>query len=291
MKRIFTYLLMLTSQFLTAQEFSFQVFFEDAAGNKDTVEIGYDEAGHYGLDTTFGEADLKGTPYDSIFEVRAAAYNHELMVCENDGPEKILIESKKFIVQKNCPWRYHENVTSPAVLVKSKNFPVTASWDKSLFSSGSCHAESLVVNWMTRGWFDNCCCSDYIFVASLKDSSSYTFSHTDAIVIDGGDTLRMLFFPFYAMNVSVDENIQDKVLIKLHPNPTSTSFTLRLPENLQSESLRIISTTGVVLKTQKIKAGEKIVEVPTADLPTGIYFLQLCTEDGAVLAKRFVVAR
>lgn len=79
--------------------------------------------------------------------------------------------------------------------------------------------------------------------------------------------------------------------LHLYPNPTSTSFTLQLPENLQAESLRIISTTSAVLKTQKIKAGEKIIEVPTVNLPAGVYFLQLRTEGGAVITERFVVAR
>jgi hypothetical protein len=53
-------------------EFSFQLFFEDAIGNKDTVTLGYDYNATSGIDAAFGEVDILGVTWNNDFEVRGS---------------------------------------------------------------------------------------------------------------------------------------------------------------------------------------------------------------------------
>ena len=55
-----------------AQEFSFSMYFKDAAGNKDTLVFGYDGNATHGLDPQFGETDYYGQQMNSELCVFAA---------------------------------------------------------------------------------------------------------------------------------------------------------------------------------------------------------------------------
>jgi hypothetical protein len=61
--------------FLSAQQtphFLTTLYFEDAAGNQDSIEFGYDYTATEGMDAAFGEYELTD-PFDPVFEVRAAS--------------------------------------------------------------------------------------------------------------------------------------------------------------------------------------------------------------------------
>src|SRR5690554_219642 len=77
-KLIFISVLLCFYQISEAQTFQFQMFFEDAIGNKDTLTIGYDLNGTELIDSSFGEENIIGIPLDSTFDVRIsdAFYNY-----------------------------------------------------------------------------------------------------------------------------------------------------------------------------------------------------------------------
>jgi hypothetical protein len=56
-------------------EINFKMYFDDAAGNSDTVTFGYDSLARLYIDPNFGEIDLSSIPMDSVFEVRGVASN------------------------------------------------------------------------------------------------------------------------------------------------------------------------------------------------------------------------
>ncbi|MGM0479455.1 MAG: hypothetical protein ACQERC_09540 [Bacteroidota bacterium] len=63
------FIFFLTSM-LSQEEFSFQLNFEDAEGNKDSVIVGYDENATDGIDVLFGEQNIISQPWDSVLDVR-----------------------------------------------------------------------------------------------------------------------------------------------------------------------------------------------------------------------------
>ena len=56
-------------QVCSAQEFSFVMHFEDARGNRDSIEIGYDIDASEGMDSLFDEQNIMEIKWDSVFDV------------------------------------------------------------------------------------------------------------------------------------------------------------------------------------------------------------------------------
>lgn len=57
-------------QFSFAQSFSFELYFEDANGAKDTLEFGYDPTATDSIDPIFQETNIIAQPWSGQFEAR-----------------------------------------------------------------------------------------------------------------------------------------------------------------------------------------------------------------------------
>ena len=114
------FFLLLLSQLAIGQEFSFKMYFEDAIGNKDTLELGYDVNATDTIDAILGEINIIGIPLDSVFDIRISdAYWNN-----NVGT----FQTKKQIVQSNnC-----RALSFITIDLKCNNWPVTATWDNSV---------------------------------------------------------------------------------------------------------------------------------------------------------------
>lgn len=77
--------------------------------------------------------------------------------------------------------------------------------------------------------------------------------------------------------------------IQLYPNPAQDYLMLEAtPENEAVYQVQIISTSGQVVAQNRIFLGRGAVEVPTSQLPNGLYFIRLQDRSGAMLVKKFV---
>jgi hypothetical protein len=71
-----------------------------------------------------------------------------------------------------------------------------------------------------------------------------------------------------------------KNLLTLYPNPTEGLITVKLESELleQIESLNVYSTNGVLIKT--IKAKSQNLKIDLTDMPSGVYFLHIHSNNG-----------
>lgn len=81
---------------------------------------------------------------------------------------------------------------------------------------------------------------------------------------------------------STNNILLEKITVKLFPNPTSNQLTI-VSDELKISEINIADITGEMIKT--IKGSTNNVNV--SGLPSGIYFIQLITEEG-VIAKKFI---
>jgi len=65
------WILLFSSTSFAQEEFSFELYFEDAVGNRDTLVLGYDENATDTIDSGFLEIDISGSIWNNTFEVRA----------------------------------------------------------------------------------------------------------------------------------------------------------------------------------------------------------------------------
>ena len=74
--------------------------------------------------------------------------------------------------------------------------------------------------------------------------------------------------------------------IKLYPNPSSTSISVRSSISLVSRSYRIYNLQGAVVSEGRFGDSGSI---PTANLPNGTYFLQLDGDKSRNITSKFIV--
>ena len=109
---------------ISAQEYSFPLYFEDSAGNKDTLWFGFDENATFGIDEELGEVNLINEPLDSTFSVffTDAAESIKDWYFEFDRSPNYI--SKKQYISDRYP-----NWFELGILVKY--WPVKISWNNS----------------------------------------------------------------------------------------------------------------------------------------------------------------
>jgi hypothetical protein len=201
--------------YLTAQEeFSFQLYFEDALGNRDTVTVGYDENATYGIDTAFGEEDIISLPWLNPCEVRIT-----------DFPKTF--HTKKQIFPNHCGENWG-NWYPMAIHVKNPQFPLNISWDYTIFQN-ECIIGSVLANVPLHLWFDL-----YRTAYFMKGSNEITFTNIPLNnfylnYIDPADSLPVYSFWLRFADsslITLDTDILDVNKIDIYPNPFNNEFTI-----------------------------------------------------------------
>jgi hypothetical protein len=139
MKRCYILICILTlSQIAQGQEFSFQMYFQDSAGNKDTLTMGYDINATDSIDAAFGETNIISTPLSSGLDVRITNewYNRP-QLAGTFHTKKQIVDSKDFPI-----------IT---IDIYTNHWPV--SWDNSQFNN-SCRNGSFFTSINPGGWWD-----------------------------------------------------------------------------------------------------------------------------------------
>lgn len=282
MKKLNTLIIILLfSHFAIGQEFSFKMYFEDAIGNKDTLEFGYDVNGTDTIDSIFGEINIIETPLDSVFDVRISD------AFWNNGNGTF--QTKKQIIQNN-------NCTSFSFITidfKCNNWPVTATWDNTVFND-LCRNGSVLTSVHPGGWWDTGSPSD-LWRAELLNTNQVTytsnyysgqFDENYAYVNDQNDTISVFWQAFGDSTILMlgTEELVSKNGIKIFPNPTTNFITIQsINQDLKIESIQVLNTNG---NSQPITMTGKNIDLTR--IPNGLYFIQLTLSNGQTITKKII---
>lgn len=288
MKSIYCFILAISISFsLKGQEFSFQMYFEDAAGNQDTIILGYDPEGTAVIDSIFGEENISTVPLSQGLDVRIS---NEMRFNPTDPTSK-KIEAKKQIVGKNC----FSQFDIIGIDILTDDWPVTASWDSTLFQD-LCINYSVLTSVNPGGWWDTGSPSD-LFGAIMSFQHTVTFSsQVDGVLNENywyitaeNDSVSMFWFTFgdsTLFSVSNDPLFQAEGM-SVFPNPTSDKLVIELDDpSIKIEQARILDVNG--------KANSLLLEgniISLAHLPEGVYVLYLLSQDGRYFLEKIVKAR
>lgn len=267
MKKLITLaIVLLFVQLATAQEFSFQMFFEDAAGNKDTLTIGYDPNGTDTIDAQLGEVNIISTPLDSAFDVRITNewFNREAYGMPGT------FHTKNQIVKKQ-PCGFITSINSIDIL--TDNWPVAVHWDSTVFND-SCLNGSLFTSVNPGGWWDT-----PGFVAVLAGQSHIvfipnedSFSNSYNYINDSNDTLDVFWQTFGDSTLlipSVGElNLKNQV--DLFPNPAGRILNYTL--NRQGAEIEYVRLFDIAGKPVQVSMQENSIDL--TGVRDGIYFIQ-----------------
>lgn len=273
-------------------EFEFQLYFEDAAGNKDTVTLGYDALASGGIDSDFGEVDIVGQPWSESLDVRIGnVVYHGGSPWDGVGGEWCLQPDDSVLFDCTIDTNTHllKEQILPSVCLSNNNgsseirratiqfytpsFPVIVRWDKTLFNN-TCNGSIFMGNSDHYNW----------------DSGNVVFlSSTDSLVFnDIGDSLKIdnIEIPlpvYYSINKKVAVlqfefrktntlGIQDLIVDNnvVFPNPIKNYEYLHV--NLDG-NFAITDFAGRTIQTGKIENRKIFI----SSIKEGLYLLKVQT--------------
>jgi hypothetical protein len=292
------FLFFLFSQGITAQSkkatFEMKIYFEDAKGNKDSVTVGYDKTASYNIDKTFNEDEIT-VPFDSVFEVRVLKFGSYW-----DSPiagkrriarvESEVIPLYKLSIAINSKYppvkiRHKENLAN-------ENFP---------FMHRAILAKNDYIHLVENGWYNaydwvcfagqNEISMDMITVATLKPWYTRNYMVNGKAGLQKIKNLEFIQFlngPSCSEILPTEEIFQLQTL-KVFPNPASEYLQISINEEIQSKDIELYITdiNGKILQKKKaLNLNNEKIEV--ADLPQGMYFLQITNTKKVIATTKFI---
>jgi Secretion system C-terminal sorting domain len=91
------------------------------------------------------------------------------------------------------------------------------------------------------------------------------------------------------LRVSVDDVGEDKVVIKVYPNPFSNQATFELPPSVSEGIFELFDLTGKVLRREKFEGN--VYEFYKKELSSGIFIFKITTANGRLLGNGKIVAQ
>jgi hypothetical protein len=278
----------------SAQEFSFELYFEDALGNRDTLVLGYDPLATDSIDVAFGEENIIAQPWDSVLDVRIGnkTYSENTWLTENT------YLSKKQIISSFC----ENSIISCRISIQfyAKNYPIKFKWNKALFENDTCRFFSVFfgeIDYLNidaiSGTFLQY--SDSLFFQPYTSNLGQTslFAHQISLV-NGQLTIHYPINTFNTLNKEIGvcqfvfysyrtASLEDKSIVetKIAPNPVNSNENLTI--NAQG-NYTIVDIQGKTVQNGTIENNS----VQLINVESGIYFFILENEN-AVYKTKFVV--
>lgn len=269
------------------EEFSFELYFEDALGNKDTLILGYDPNATDSIDTAFGEVNILNQPWDNVFEVRTGEAK------PNWSSSSSAYESKKQVIDKTCIFDFDIFINMVAV-----NYPVVIRWDTTLFVNDSCRLASILsgVNYPQTDVFE---------APSIYLSNRYRTlgDNADSLIIDpsqwnqslntynnGSVDLSVLWLSF-ANPEEVSASIKESSstgYFHLFPNPGSGIINIDfIRRDKEGILIKVFDLSGSLILTKPLIYSN---ELDLSHLENGTYILTIKCEDSYV-SERVVIQK
>lgn len=281
MKRVFLIcVFLLVIKLVFCQEFVFLIYFEDAAGFKDTITVGYDINATSLIDENLGEVNIISQPLNEELDVRIT----DEWISRNWGSVEPSFHTKTQIVKNSCGFAYSE---LPVIMfdIKSNNWPVTISWDNSLFEDDCfdfCHIASFpyweMWDVLRPNDFQINFRNEDEVIATDEES---TYSNNTYYVDENNDTVRVYF-------IGLDDEQIALGIDNINKNQFDYDFYndenfLHLETNDHSKiKIEIYDMTGKLVVVGVSK------KIDISILTRGLYVCKLTNEGNLVKTLKFI---
>ncbi len=272
--------MILCLQVVNAQEFSFKMYFQDSAGHQDTLTLGYDVNGTDGIDPQFGEVNIIDVPLNRNLDVRIS----DEWSRRYDGQVGTWHTKTQIVQKRECGLLFPVN----NIDIFTNHWPVTISWDSSLFTN-PCLEASLFTSVMPYGWWDT---GGFLCLLPLQDTYSFlpnedVFSEYYGYVNSNNDTINVFWQTLGDSALIMSSKFKDKaplVKITLFPNPANTLINFRTETDDNILSGQIISARGEIIQEFGRQTYANV-----SNIKPGVYVLKLFLETGKTATTRFIV--
>jgi hypothetical protein len=300
-------ILFLLPMYLTAQEeFSFQLYFEDAVGNRDTLTLGYDLNASNQIDASFGEVNILSQPWANVLDVRIGDKTYETVSNNTNWLSNNTYHTKKQILSSFCD-NLNKRSQRVSLQFPLNHLPVKVKWDGTLFENDSCRTHSSLFGEKTDLTTD-AFHGTALLHGSGMDSITIDY-HTNQqnitklmtfmwgtqphypiqSYIENNDTIGVFQFIFWGEDGSLGINEPNELgKFKIYPNPISDYLQIQKPELFINSPLeiQILTVNGQMLKS--IHLNENQSEIDLRDIQEGIYFIIFTDKQRNTKPLRFI---
>jgi len=273
MKSYLVILCLMPFAFIAQPEFSFDLYFEDALGNRDTITLGYDPLATDGIDSQFGEENIIALPWDSVFEVRISDYYDK-----NAIEEQVSFNSKKCIQNKSSQPYFLTNRIE--IDIHAKHFPIRITCDSTDIESSE-RRGTFITSMLPSGWFDTGGFVTNLFYnpqtlidfAGFENWPLYPFNY---YYLEASDSVFVCWAAIADSNVNTSNIHESEVdnIIKIFPNPTNKYFEIKA--EVIVEKIEIANSYGQVMQEFKATNQQKFDISQYSD---GIYLITIYLEN------------
>jgi hypothetical protein len=265
-------LFLFVSVAVRSQEFSFNMIFEDAMGNSDTLIFGYDPEATLGIDPQFGEVNIHGLPIDTAFDVRVSDELEPMIDTINVYDTFSL---KKQIIRTDCD----KFPTPIRVNIRCKYWPVTANWDSTLFNT-DCLEGSVLTSVHPGGWWDVGSASD-LWRILLTSESQVTFT-SNIHDSDKQDSISVFWVAMADQRhlLTSTQSKDNENVIGIFPNPTIDEVHFKGDNIYLIKNVEVFDLLGA---KKEVSYQNNILNV--SHLEIGMYFIRVIMSDGSTITK------
>jgi hypothetical protein len=255
-----------------AQQFEFPIFFVDAAGNKDTLLLGYDPNATDEIDNAWGEQNIYGTPYKTGLDVRTG---NEFKEQSSMGTPNPIFETKKQIMQDTCGG-YHYPIIE--IHIATNNYPVQSYWDHTPFLD-SCYNGSVVTAMHPGTWW---WCGTG-FVNELFSTDSGLISPSGHYLIDSNIQVYWAAIgDFYRVLATGTNDTAPFDALKISPNPSADFINIQAAQASTIKKITIHNAQG-----QPMLQTTQTTNIDIRPLPPGFYYIKTTDDKGRNSTAKF----
>ena len=298
MKRILITTALLAAVFTVfAQSQIFPIWFEDAAGNKDTLWFGYDLAATAGLDVALGEHNIQGEPFDSTFFVFFTDAGAQTQLAD---PVSFPVAKSTFMMKK----QWVDKTYNPLEIgIVAHNWPVKISWPNQELQGYSDTYEptewSKYYSFIMTSFYPAGCWFDCFICGWWPTSSAFTNMETTSEVETQPsyfcrylhealpDTVRLL----YAASEQIT-GLEQQVLSPIHIRSDKNTRSIVLDNLPDSESftLTMYDLMGQCLLNSTWASNGSAWNVPLNPEMKGVFLVQIDANNAKSNSQIFKIA-
>ncbi len=287
MKKIIVFkIILLSCMFSYSQEFKMKLWFQDAVGNKDSIELGYDLLATDSIDSQFGETNIISTPWSNNFEVRAGDAATSLNNLYITSPATLY--TKKQFIHKTCNFFHLIKVA-----VNCNHFPIVVKWDTSLFSNDLCRYASFITSGTGWGgdWFDGVMAfMNPMHIGDYKDSLVIGSLSSPVHFQQNGKDIIQLNVSFGNSEPLGILDLQKKTeTFKVFPNPSNGSFFVNANTAYkESINIQVFNVLGEKIYQKEFRNFYN-QKIELNNIENGIYQILITRLNGKTFIKKIII--
>ena len=266
-----------------AQTFSFQLYFETARGERDSLEIGYAPGATHRVDDAFDEINYGSPISQGEFQAFITGRDWTLI------PSEHLFYLRTQMVNINSSFSIAHGAIP--VIFPKEALPVTVSWNKELFDDVE-RDYSVITDHPAR-WNEDFYCTFYHY---LKDINSLVINPICDDLDPLDDSHRMfeygkndfrIFYIAFGNKQNIFAGMDELKLssqVNVYPNPVSDFCVIEKHSDVEIQQVQVFSISGE--KIMDIKGKESVVDC--RNLPKGINILVIEMTNGEKIYSKLI---